>query len=115
MRKAWSDRCRKAGQGRDVERDKPFNGLSALLGETAGLSHPGIVYQDANASVVAQTRFKRGKISGLGQVGLQHFNSNTAVFSQASGQDMKACHVSCDQHEVMATAGEAFSVDGAYT
>src|SRR3546814_4568733 len=69
--KTRSDRAREARDRRRVEADEPSDSIAALVDESAGQGAAGIVDEDADACVIAQTLLHGRQIVRNGQIGLK--------------------------------------------
>lgn len=96
----WRDGRGQAGKRDGVQRDKSFDAVRRLLGETTRLGHACIVDQDADADIIAQTRFNSVQVGALGQIRRKYLDSNTGIASQALGQGVQPRLVSRDQEQI---------------
>ncbi|CAI8784070.1 hypothetical protein EMIT0373P_11618 [Pseudomonas chlororaphis] len=100
-------------QRRGVEGNQLRNAVGALVDEVTGQRGAGVIDEDADTGVVAQTAFNGCQITELGQVRRNDIDGDVVFAAQAGCKCVQACLVSGNQYEIVAALREAFGVDGA--
>jgi hypothetical protein len=111
----WGDCRRKPRQRRNIERYQAIDCARSLLREAARLGQSGVVDQNADVVVVAQTRFDGSQVSRTCQIGWQHMDDHAIVGTQTRRQGIKARLVTRDQHQVITTARKSLCICRANT
>ncbi|MDT4863222.1 hypothetical protein FQZ97_979180 [compost metagenome] len=84
-----------------------------MVDERPGQRGTGVVDEGFDAGVPAQSRFNRGQVAGLRQVGHEDVDGSTGFLAQARRERFQPCLVARHQHEAVAAACKALGIDGA--
>ena len=73
----------------------------------------GVVDQQRDAGVLAQSAFYQGALGGVAEVGSKGIDALSGLRRQAQGQRAEPCSIPRNKDEVVAAAGQALGVEGA--
>ncbi len=101
------------GQGDHIELDHGVYPVGVAAHEAANGGHAGVVDQDRDGGVGRQSSLDPGQVRLGVEVCGRHLDLDAGLGAQASREVFQAINIAGDQDQVVATLGQAVSIDGA--
>jgi len=107
---AWRNGAGKAGNRRRVEGDQLGDIIDGLIDERAFEARAGIVDENPDPMIVAQTGLHRRKLIGFGDIGLQDVDRYAGFLAKSRRESLQPCLIARDQYEIVPTTGETVCI-----